>query len=70
MDEAGRGAGGGEESFPPFADSLFFLLLPLPPPPPPPQELPDTQAIWGRILKSSFLLSFFSGSNDCYITKS
>ena len=66
MDEAGRGAGGGEGSFPPFADSLFFLLLPSPPP----QELPDTQAIWGRILKSSFLLSFFSGSNDFYITKS
>ena len=49
----------------PLLTPFFFLLLPSPPP----QELPDTQAIWGRILKNSFLLNFFSGSSDCYITK-
>lgn len=54
----------------PLLTPFFFFAASFATPPPPPQELPDTQAIWGRILKSSFLLSFFSGSNDCYITKS
>ena len=52
----------GEGSFPPFADALFFCCsLRLPP------RIAWYSGYSGRILKSSLLLSFFSGSNDCYI---
>ena len=70
MNEAGRGGGGGyggEGSFPPFADSLFFCAAPFTSPLP---RIVRYSGYRERILKSSFLLSFFSGSNDCYITKS